>query len=377
MRDLILLPIEPLTERYTEQWYRNFPPAFVAAGFNVKVIDGKPLLDNEIKVGAFLDINSTVHYKMTQLQELARMFHSGEVKPDTVIWFSDIEFWGLESVRLMADMNGVPGVKLAGFLHAASYTEGDAFAIAAPYQRYTEIGWVAALDAVFVGSHYSKEAFVTRRLGDIPDGRYADLSSRIIVSSNPLFLDEYPTFQEVEKEDLVLLTNRFDKEKRPEQTLALFQAAKEKHPDWKFAICTSRPVLRSNQQALVDFARKLEAEGVLTIHTGLTKDQYHRMLARAKVMVSHSPEESFGYCIAEAINYNCVPLLRKGASHGEMVDYDSSCLFSPRADRYTQLGALEHAMSDKVQRYFPSVRGAMLHAPANALAFIANALKEL
>lgn len=370
-RDLLLIPIEPLTERYSEQWYRRMPPAFAAAGFNVKVIDGKPLLENEIKVGAFLDINSTVHYKMTQLQELARMFNCGEVKDGTVIWFSDIEFWGLESVRLMADMNKVD-VALAGFLHAASYTKGDAFAIAEPYQQYTEVGWVAALDAVFVGSAYSKSAVVSRRLGVAPQ-----LADKIIVSSNPMFLDEYHKFAGVEKRNLVVLTNRFDVEKDPWATLDLFKVAKAAHPDWEFQICTGRPTLRSNDPALVSYARSLESQGVLTIRAGLTKEEYHRTLAQAKVMVSNSPEESFGYCVVEAINYGCVPLLRKCASHPELVDYNPSCLFRYAASTQAQLTALEHAMSDEVQAEFPAQREGLLEAPAAAMSFIANYLKEI
>ena len=73
MKQLIVVPIEPLTERYSEQWYRKFPEAFNAEGYNVVTIDGQPLLENEIKVGAFLDINSTVHYKMSQLQTIAKL----------------------------------------------------------------------------------------------------------------------------------------------------------------------------------------------------------------------------------------------------------------------------------------------------------------
>src|ERR1700693_725536 len=119
MTDLIVIPLEPISERYTEQWYRRLPPAFINAGFNVKVIDGLTLLDNEIKVGAFLDINSTTHYKWSQLQAISKMFHNSEIKDNTVFFFSDIEFWGIEAIRLLADMNNVK-IKLTGFLHAGS-----------------------------------------------------------------------------------------------------------------------------------------------------------------------------------------------------------------------------------------------------------------
>ncbi len=314
MTNLIVVPIEPLDERYTYQWYRRFPEAFRAAGYNVQVIDGVPLLDNEIKVGAFLDINSTVHYKMSQLQAISGMFHRGEVADGTIFFFGDIEFWGLESVRLMADMNGVK-VKLTGFLHAASYTKEDAFAIAAPYQQYTEVGWIAALDKVFVGSEYHKHAVYTRRLAPLCA---EELGERIKVTGNPLFLDEYHDFGPVAKQKKVLLTNRFDHEKRPVETLYLFHDLKVMYPDWEFVVTTGRPKLRGRPDD-VAYANKLADLGVITIKEGLTKEQYHRELAEAHMMVSHSIEENYGYCIAEALHYKCIPVLRAGLSHDELV----------------------------------------------------------
>jgi glycosyltransferase involved in cell wall biosynthesis len=322
MRDLILVPIESLSERYTEQWYRNFPPAFSEAGFNVIVVDGDPLLENEIKVGSFLDMNSTAHYKFSQLQKISKMFHEGLVKQDTVFFFSDIEFWGLESVRLMADMNGID-VKLAGFLHAASYTKEDAFSIAAPYQQYTEVGWVASLDVVFVGSQYHKDAFIERRLSVIGT---SDLADKIVVTGNPVFKDEYPEFNTV-KENIVVLTNRFDSEKRPDETLKLFSEVKKIFPDWRFLVCTGRSEFRSNEPSLVTLARNLEREGVIEIHSGLSKSQYHEILSKAKVMVSHSIEENFGYSLIEALHYDCPTLLRRGLSHTEIVQNNECLLF--------------------------------------------------
>jgi len=314
MRDLIYVPIEPLAERYSEQWYRCMPQAFNAAGYeNVYVIEGVPLLNNEIKVGTFLDINSTTHYKWSQLQTIARKFHEGSIKRGTVFFFADIEFWGIESIRLLADMNGID-VCLTGFLHAASYTREDAFAIAADYQRYTEVGWIAALDKVFVGSSYHKRAVVERRLKPL---NAQHLAERIVVTKNPVFIDEYP-LHKCQKQKKVLLTNRFDPEKRPRETLLMFRELKAEFSDWEFVVTTGRPDLRGDLTD-VAIARHLESEGTITIKDGLTKDQYHRELAEAHMVVTHSIEENYGYCIAEALIYGCLPLMRRGLSHDEFV----------------------------------------------------------
>lgn len=312
--NLIYVPIEPLTERYTEQWYRLLPEAFKAAGFDVTVIDGTPLLENEIRTGAFLDINSTVHYKMTQLQKISSMFMDGKIKHGTIFFFGDVEFWGIESVRLLAQMNKVK-VYLTGFLHAASYTREDAFSIAAPYQKYTEVGWLAALDHVYVGSNYHKNQVVKLRLAPV---NALELEERIKVTGNPLFPEEYHFYANFQpKKPKVLMTNRFDEEKRPLQTLALFCVLKQGFPDWEFVVTSGRKKLNLNEEAL----RAMTERGI-EFKLGLTKTQYHQELEEAYMVVTHSIEENYGYCIAEALHYRCIPLMRSGLSHEEFIPKD-------------------------------------------------------
>lgn len=315
-RQLILVPLESLSERYTGQWYRHLPIEFGKAGYDVHVIDGVPLLDDDIKVGTFLDINSTCHYKAVQLQRIAGMFSSGLIEQGATFFFSDIEFWGVEQVRLLARMNGIK-IRMFGFLHAASYTEGDAFAVAADFQRYTEVGWIAAFDKVFVGSEYHKRAVINRRLKPLGATKLAE---RIVVTKNPMFVSEYPKLR-LKRKKRMLLTNRFDTEKSVDHTMGLFEILKVRHPDWEFIITTGRKEFRSNDPKLVARARALETRGVLTIKAGLTKEQYHRELAQAAIVVTHSREENYGLCVAESILYGCAPLMWKGASHPEFVSH--------------------------------------------------------
>lgn len=116
-----------------------------------------------------------------------------------------------------------------------------------------------------------------------------------------------------------MLTNRLDQEKRPLETLELFKHAKNAHPDWKFVVCTGRPSIRSNNVHLAGILDSLVAQGIVEVKVGITKDEYHNLLARARVMVSHSIEENYGYCLAEAINYKCRPFVRWGLSHTGML----------------------------------------------------------
>lgn len=312
-RPLVYVPIEPLAERYSVEWYYGLRDAFAEAGYAVATLDGEALEDT-IKVGTFLDINSTTHYKWTQLQQISKMFHQGLVADGTVFWFSDLEFWGLESVRLMAQMNKV-NIKIAGFYHAASHTIEDAFSIAAPYQKYTEVGWLAACDLVCVGSHYHKQAIIERRLTPL---HAEHLGHRIVVTQNPIFTEHLTEINQ-EKKRQIILCNRFDKEKRPNESLRSIAEILTKYPEWSAVVTTGRATLSGTDVDAVDYAHALALVygDRFQIRAGLTKAQYHAAMAESMLMFSHSIEESYGICIAEALYYGTVPVLSAGLSHVE------------------------------------------------------------
>lgn len=362
---IFLIELESLHERYTEQWARRIPIAFDAAGYDVFVVKGKPL-EETVKVGTFLDINSTTHFKWTQLQLISELFHSGQVQNNDVFFFYDTEFWGMEAVRLLAQMNG-RNIKIASFLHAASYTIEDAFQIASHYQKYTEVGWIAACDAVFVGSNYHKQAVIDRRLKPL---QATHLSEKLIVTRNPVFVDEYPVF-DVPKQKRALLTNRFDAEKRPGATLALFKQLKEKYPDWTFVVTTGRQELRPAENGALELAMQMVQAGQLEVLTGLTKAQYHEELAKASLMVTHSIEENYGYCIAEAIHYNVPVIAREGLSHEEMLP--SSCWFSGKEGAFDlACQVIESFGTPEQARYLTSLDTRGMHRIVNEINHLAG-----
>jgi glycosyltransferase involved in cell wall biosynthesis len=339
------VPIEPLSERYTHSWYYNIFKYFVEKGCKVSRIDGL-MLNKEIEVGTFLDINSTVYYKSSQLGVIARMFRDHLVKDGDVFFFGDLEFWGLESVRLMAQMNNVD-VKIYGFLHAASYTREDAFSVAKDYQKYTELGWIGVCDKIFVGSMYHKLAIIERRLmGEghlefnlLTKGR----ADRITVTGNPMFQDDYESWPELQKKNQLIICNRFDYEKRPNLSLDFARILKERNPDLNIVVTTSRKEFKSNRQWLVQLARSMDRDGIISIHAGLTKAEYHHFLAESKVMLSNTIEENFGYVVAEACHYGCYPIVQNAFSHPELV-MDDSLMFD---DEDEIIGKIETVLRGK------------------------------
>lgn len=356
MNTIYYICLEPLEERYTAQWYKHFPIKFQEAGFKCVTIDGTPL-SNHVGVGTFLDINSTIAYKNSQMQKVATLFHNCQIKTGDIFFIADTEYWGLESLRLMADMNKVT-VGIYSFLHAASYTLEDAFEIASPYQKYTELGWLAACDGVFVGSEYHKNAVIERRIKKYAHSDdIVSLSNKLIITGNPLFKEDYAGIVPNKKKQIII-SNRFDWEKRPNLSLNFAYLLKKRNPDLNIIITTSRPKFKSNKNWLIQYAKELEADGIVTIYEGLTKQEYHQHLADSKIMLTNSIEENFGYCIAEALVYNTYPLAPVGLSHTELLQNNNNLLFSDMdeiIEKAEYLLSIDTDYSTYVNTYYNSI----------------------
>lgn len=312
---LYYVPIEPLNERYSGQWYEEFPKMFktILGEKEVITIDGDPLTD-EIKTGAFLDTNSTLHYKSSQLQSIAQEFYYGRVKNGDIFFIADMEFWGVESIKYLADLQNIK-IFLVGIMHAGSYTTEDYMSKCSRYGKHFERGWFEAFDRIIFASDYHRhKALKIRNMRHCYDKSY--------VIPNPLFPDQYKgeSIPFLEKKQRIIISNRFDYEKRPNLSLDICQILKERFPELEIIVTTSRKELSSNQKWLLEYANTLEKRGILKIYDGLSKDEYHFLLNNSKIMLSNSIEENFGYCIAEALLYGTVPIAFNGYSHPEFFD---------------------------------------------------------
>jgi glycosyltransferase involved in cell wall biosynthesis len=355
MSTLHIVPLENVQGRYTEQWYRGIPKSLQDAGFNINVIDGEQLTDF-VGVGTFLDIHTTIHYKNSQQQKVANLFRTGQVKDGDAFFYFDGEFWGgVEATRLLAQMNKL-NVKIYAFFHAASWTKEDAFAVAYHHQKYIEVGWIAACDAIFVGSQYQKECIIDRRLKHLATSDdYKGLCDKIVVSGNPFFSDDYKGRGTQKKKKQLILPNRFDWEKRPNLSLDFAYVMKKRIPDLNIVVTTSHPKFKSNKQWLYEMAKGMESDGIIQIKEGLSKDEYHSIMAESKVMMSNSIEESFGICIVEAMMYNTYPLLRNELSHPELTGYDNRLLYNDEDQIIEKMTALldsEFDVTERAEMYF-------------------------
>lgn len=310
------IPIEPLDERYTEQWYRWFPKEFKKQNLEYKIIDGETLT-NKIKTGAFLDINSTLFYKSEQLKKIAQLFYNKEIKNGDVFFVADIEFWGIEAIKYLAILQNI-NIKLYGFCHAASYTKEDYFSITENFAQHHERAWFNTFDLIFVGSEYHKRQIINLR---------GVAEEKIIVTGNPYNISEvYDSIEIKEKKNWIILTNRPDYEKRPNLSLDIFEILKNKFPEWEFIVVTSRSEWGNGW--IKEKAKLLENKGIIKIYSNLSKKEYLSLLQQSKFMLSNSIEENFGYCILESLIFNTVPILPNDYSHPELVENDSRLLFN-------------------------------------------------
>lgn len=327
------LPIEPLEQRYTKQWYEWFPDEFRRQGKEFTEIPGEGLLHDSIEVGTFLDINSTVYWKTTQVQKVANLFHTGLVSDGDVFFLPDAEMFGLEAtIAYLAKLNS-KRVRIYGFAHAGSYTCEDFVSVCQPFAKHYEKAWGTIYEEIFVGSEYHKEKLCRLRLIH---------PERVKVTGNPCRVDEVRESIPWEpKRNRLILTNRPDPEKRPTQTLALFVKLWQLHPDWEFMVTTSRPTWGAGE--VRQWALHLQEQGILQVCEGLSKEEYFHLLQTSRVMTSNTIEENFGYCVLEALIFGTTPVVPCGYSHSELLGGDPQMLFNSEAD---QIRLIEFHMDD-------------------------------
>jgi glycosyltransferase involved in cell wall biosynthesis len=337
---LFLLPIEPLAERYTGAWYRWLPESF-SRSFNVTVVAGEALTER-VEKGAFLDLNSTLHYKAMQLAAVAQLFQHGDVKDGDSFFVADLEFWGIDSLRYLSRLQGIP-VYIFGFMHAGSYTHGDFMEPMVDVGRHSEVAWMAACDRVFVGSEYHRRALIGRRLGS-----ETAISQRIVVTGNPWRSAEAVGL--APKSDLysrqrdidVLFPHRPDKEKDPARFIRLIREFKTKH--WSkplnVAFTTGRAEYRSTNDQVTAAAIRAGAGKEWGLWMNLKREGFYALLRRSKVVVSTAIEENFGYAMVEAMAQGAYPLMPLDFSYPELVREEDTLLYKSDLDFHALLRRL-------------------------------------
>jgi len=307
-----LLPIEPLVERYSEQWLRWFPEELQRLGCNVVVLGGYTFSD-KIERGQFLDVYGTHHYKATQLSLFAQQLNAGAVKDGD--WVLLLDGWNpaVEQLAYMRDLGGVK-FKIASCWHAGSYDPWDQLAqhpTMSDWAAYAERAHIAAVDRVFVATSFHAQLLGRARGGE----------RKIVVTGFPLHTEEWAdhSMPWTERSRRVVWPHRIAPEKAPES-------------------------FEHIRQLYVSTYGDDGTEWVRSKDACPTKASYYALLGSARVAVSTAYQETWGIAMLEAASLGCHVVVPDRLSYQDLYD---------QHDRYTdRASAVEkiHAGLDALEK---------------------------
>jgi hypothetical protein len=290
MKSIWLLHIESHEQRYTAQWRRylreQLERAATDRGIDARVIEIDGELPDQIPTeGAFLDFAGTNIFKSTQIAEVARRFQLNEVQADDVFVFADAWHPGVHQVRYMSALLDKP-VRIVGLWHAGHYDPNDFLGRI----QLKDGPWARAMERALFEA-YDVSAFATQAHIDL-------FRKGVVVSKDDPRLaqvgwpmeylaGEVQPFLGAPKENIVLFPHRL----APEKQVDIFNDLRGEFPDWEFVACQE---------------------------TVLSKEAYHGLLARSRVVFSASLQETLGIGCYEGVLAGAVPVVPDRLSYREM-----------------------------------------------------------
>lgn len=316
MRNLFYFGLEPLQERYTYQLSEQWIPETFANNKKINFIQvrGERSL-GKIKVGSVLDAQGRGDYAMQQCSQFLEFINTGKVKSGDIVYLQD--FWtpGIESVFYMLDLYGIK-VDLYSMLHAQSVDEYDFTHPMRSWMRGFELGIDAYHKGIFVGSSIHKKQL-----------RDAGFKAPIHVVSLPLHkelalatLNDYDAFS---KENQIIYTSRFDKEKNPYFMLSVALNFLERNPHYKWVVTTSGEEFKSNIHGFVNHMNLAALKQPrLILKRNLTKVEYYQELQKSKVQFNSALQDYVSWTLLESTMFGCDICYPNFRSFPEILDED-------------------------------------------------------
>lgn len=304
MANVFLIDLEPVETRYTAQWKTHVPELLRKAGHNVQIISGPTDIPSATTPGAFLNFGGTNIYKSSQVEQISRLFCAGAVKSGDHFLFTDAWHPGIINLKYMSELLGIP-VVTHGMWHAGSYDEHDFLGrLIGPerWVRHAEKSFFYAFDHNYFATEFHVKLFFDELLHDgVPsenpwydeewEDRYTDNNEKIVRSGWPMeyMKQTLSPYIGTKKRDLIVFPHRIAHEKQVE----IFRDLKEQLPEYEFVVCQDQE---------------------------LTKNEYHNILAEAKMVFSCSLQETLGIGCYEGAIVNAMPVVPDRLSYKEMYD---------------------------------------------------------
>ena len=288
---IVNLPIEPMEERYSTQWWEWFEREFANAGIpHYTIPQNWP--NQKIETGVFLDVIGTMKFKSLQQKAvIARIMDLKICFPNKKIIFFFHDIWNpavLNIAYILDCMDLRDQFKICGCLHAGSYDPHDFLAKKnSGWMSYFENSLSRAVNKIFFATNFSRDLF--RKFCFRSEYLFDD--TKLVVTGFPIY-DEF-NYIEPNIEKQIVFPHRLDDEKQPWLFDELKRRLKYQLPDWKF---------------------------IKTKEVCKTKKDYYHLLSSSSIAVSFALQETWGIAMQESLFCGCVPLVPNRLSYPEMYD---------------------------------------------------------
>ena len=299
MRKLFYMGLEPYEGRYTLQLQQWNEAVFKQRGIDYVVVPGSTI-DNtkSISVGQVLDAHGRSYFGMSQMMNLVQMMRNGECSGEDVVYFEDMFQPGIESLPYIMDQIPKEQRPRVYVRCLAQAIDPDDFVHVWGMSKWMSL-YEQMVNEFVTGVLATNEEMVAHM-------RIANWTAPIYNISGLAFGKE-EVLERVsnnlkpfdQRAMRVGFAARFDQEKQPGFFMDLVERVVAERPEVKFAIFQGGP-LRSNNQAYIDRARKLQAEGKLEIHENLSKNQYYDLLNDTRVLFNCALQDWVSNTVSEA-----------------------------------------------------------------------------
>ena len=291
---VFLVDLEAVETRYTGQWKTHVPNLLRKDGHDVTIISGPSDIPSATTPGAFLNFGGTNVYKANQVEQMGRLFTEGRVCSGDHFLFTDAWHPGIINLRYMSELLGIP-VKIHALWHAGSYDPQDFLGRLigdTPWVRHAEKSFYHAIDHNYFATEFHIEMFVKTLLGYENSSIVREFApNKIIRAGWPMeyMIDTLVPYANRGKKDVILFPHRL----APEKQVEIFRDLSTALPEYEWIVC-------QEQQ--------------------LSKEEYHQLLSKAKLVFSANLQETLGISMYEGIMVGAIPFVPDRLSYSEMFD---------------------------------------------------------
>ena len=291
---IFIVDIEAVDTRYTKQWKEYLPKQLQRSTNEEVIVISGGEVPQATTPGAFLNFAGTNNYKSQQMLEISRMFANGEITNGDYFVYTDAWNPTVVQLRYMAELLGVD-VRIGGLWHAGSYDPQDFLGRLIgdkPWVRNAERSMFDCYDHNFFATQFHIDLFLqTFKNKDNPKEFQQVNEDKIKRVGWPMeyLATSLDSYKNMPKEDIILFPHRV----APEKQVEIFRDLKEQLPQYEFIVCQEKE---------------------------LSKNDYHNLLGRAKMVFSANLQETLGISWYEGLLVDCIPMMPDRLSYSEMAD---------------------------------------------------------